>query len=591
MKGEVFLDRYEVLGEVGQGGMAVVHRGVDRLLDRPVAIKVLHPHLAQKTEARSRFRREARIIARLRHPNVVEVYDYSGEDSERSFIIQEFVSGETLASFLSRHGPMSPEVAALVVTVVARALEHAHSQGVIHRDIKPENLMVRQDGVLKLMDFGIAHVVDMEHLTMTGAILGSPAHMSPEQVDGKALDARTDIFSLGTLFFYAATGRLPFTSDTAAGLLKAIAEARLPDVRTLRPGFPDDLAHILARMMTRDPADRYQTAAEVADALEAVTRSLGLAPAQIEVPRFFQKPEEREAAIRKVAATARLERAKTLVKERRFALAIRELDVTLANDPDNAEARETLHKARLAVRRSRARRRALWGAGVAGGCAALVALAAWGVGSWSPEVVEVPPEAQVEVPAPSMPRRVPAGPQAAARRGPDRVWAVRGAPVPRKAERPNGKPSEPAPPDLIPIVIHANPPAVRITVDDRFLGTGTTGPVRLAPGRHVVTLSHPKCDVCRDATYEFTLDPAHPPRAPLRFAIGYLDALLVVQGSEGGRVFVGGLPRGTTGRTLRVPMTQPDPVEVQVEVEVGEGKRRGVRAVLAPGVTTTVTLP
>lgn len=593
MKGDVFLDRYEVLGEVGQGGMAVVHRGVDRLLDRAVAIKVLHPHLAQKAEARSRFRREARVIARLRHPNVVEVYDYSGEDSERSFIIQEFVSGETLASFLVRHGPLIPEVAALVVAAVARALDHAHSQGVIHRDIKPENLMIRQDGVLKLMDFGIAHVVDMEHLTVTGAILGSPAHMSPEQVDGQALDARTDIFSLGTLFFQATTGRLPFTSDTAAGLLKAIAEARVPDVRTLCPGFPDDLARILARMMARDPADRYQTAAEVADALEGVTRPLGLEPAEIEVPRFFQRPKERKAAIRGIVAAARLDRARGLLRDGRFALAIRELDVTLANDPDNAEAREALRKARLAVRRSRARRRVLWIAGVAGGCAGLIALAAWVVGSRPPSVVEVPPEARVEVPAPSVLRRAPLEPRASARRGPERVaaWAVRGGAVPRKTERPNTRPPEPALPDLVPLVIQANPPAVRITVDDRYMGTGTTGPVRLAPGRHVVTLSHPKCDVCRDATYEFTLDPAHPPRAPLRFSIGYLDALLVVQGPEGARVLVNGLPRGTTGRTLRIPMTRPDPVEVQIAVEVAGGPSRSARAVLAPGTTASVSLP
>ncbi len=593
MRGEVFLDRYEVLGEVGQGGMAVVHRGVDRLLDRPVAIKVLHPHLAQKAEARSRFRREARVIARLRHPNVVEVYDYSGEDSDRSFIIQEFVAGETLSSFLLRHGPLTPEVSALVVAVVARALDHAHSQGVIHRDIKPENLMIRQDGVLKLMDFGIAHVVDMEHLTVTGAILGSPAHMSPEQVDGKALDARTDIFSLGTLFFQAATGRLPFVSDTAGGLLKAIAEAKVPDVRAWCPGFPDDLACILARMMARDPADRYQTAAEVADALEGVTRSLGLEPAEVEVSRFFQRPKERQAAIRRIAAAARLDRARALLRDRRFALAIRELDVTLANDPDNAEAREALRKARLAVRQSRARRRVLWGAGCAGGCAVLVALAAWVVGSWPPPVVEVRPDAEVGVLAPSVPPRVVLEPRASARRGPARVaaWAVRGAPVPRKTERPDGRPPEPATPDLVPIVIQANPPAVRITVDGQTMGTGTTGPVRLAPGRHVVTLSHPKCDVCRDTTYEFTLDPARPPRAPLRFSIGYLDALLVVRGPDGARVLVNGLPRGTTGQTLRIPMTRPDPVEVQVAVEVAGGPPRSTRAVLAPGTTASVSLP
>lgn len=591
MKGECYLGRYEVLGEVGRGGMAVVHRGVDRLLDRPVAIKVLHPHLAQKAEARSRFHREARVIARLRHPHVVEVYDYSGEDSEQAFIIQEFVSGETLASFLGRHGPLIPEVAALVVAVVARAVHHAHSHGVIHRDIKPENLMIRQDGVLKLMDFGIAHVVDMEHLTMTGAILGSPAHMSPEQVDGKALDARTDIFSLGTLFFQIATGRLPFTSDTAAGLLKAIADAKVPDIRTICPGFPDDLVRILVRMMAREPADRYQTAAEVADAIEEVTRSLGIGPAESEVQRFFQQPAEKEPEIRKIAVVGRIARASVHVKQRRYALAIRELDVVLANDPDNPEARALLRKARVAARRQRRRNWFLRIAGGFVGAVGLVVLAAWSIGFFS----DTAPQPEVVRPSPPvLPARGVTEPAALSRRGLDRVvTGIERGPLSasKRPARAEVKPNVPESSEWVSVVIHANPPAVRITVDDRYLGTGTTGPVKLSPGRHRVSLSHPKCDVCRDTTYEFTLDPAHPPRAPLRFSIGYLDALLVVHGPEGARVLVGGLPRGVTNRTLRIPMTGPEPVEVPILVELAGGGSRTTRTVLAPGTTTTVTIP
>ncbi len=594
MKGEVFLDRYEALGEVGQGGMAVVYRGVDRLLGRPVAIKVLHSHLAQKAEARLRFRREARVIARLRHPNVVEVYDYSGEESERAFIVQEFVSGETLAAFLARHGPLIPEVAAMVAAVIARALDHAHSHGVIHRDIKPENLMIRQDGVLKLMDFGIAHVVDMEHLTMTGAILGSPAHMSPEQVDGKALDARTDIFSLGTLLFQAATGRLPFQSDTAAGLLRAIAEARVPDIRTLCPAFPDDLARILSRMMARDPRDRHQRAKEVADALEEATRSLGLEPAEVEVPRFFLHPEEREVAIRNLVVATRLRRARALIEERRFALAIRELDVAMAGDPGNAEARDLLRRARMAARRSRTRRRLVSVAAAVGAILSVTAVVAWVFTPRSPAPEPPPQSGEPAVSDPVLPLRVALEADLSGRRDAERVaaWAVRAVPPLRKTDRATGKPSGSgeSTSDLVPLVIHANPPAVRITVDNQYLGTGSTGLVRLAPGRHVVTLSHPKCDVCRDATYEFTLDPAHPPKAPLRFSIGYLDAVLVVRGPEGARVLVNGLPRGTTNRPLRVPMTRPDPIEVLVQVEVAGARPRASRAVLSPGTQATVSV-
>ena len=593
MNGERFLDRYEVVAEVGQGGMAVVYRGVDRTLDRPVAIKVLHPHLAQKAEARARFRREARIVARLRHPNIVEVYDYSGEDSDRAFIIQEYVSGQTLAQFLDRFGPLPPEVAALVVEVVARALSHAHAQGVIHRDIKPENLMVRHDGILKLMDFGIAHVVDMEHLTMTGVVIGSPAHMSPEQVDGKALDARTDIFSLGTMLFQLATGRLPFMADTAGALLKAIAEAKLPDVRTVCPGFPDDLWRILTRMMARDPGDRYPSAEELADDLATVTRDLGLQPAGIEVPRFFVDPPGRTAAIRETAIAARLQRAKALLRERRFPPAIRELDVIRAVVQDHAEAEALYRKAKAAIRRRRWSRTGLW---AAAGLFSVVGLAA---AAWylarPPEPGPLPAARDsdaVVVSASAVPSprpRLDAMPSARRDAQTVSAWAVA-----RKSKPPAGIPagnSKPPSPVLVPLVIQANPPASRIMVDGKFLGYGTTGTVELAPGRHFVEVSHPKCDVCRDMRYEFVLDPQHPPRAPLRFSIGYLDALLVVQGAEGARVLVNGLPRGQTGRTLRIPMNQPNPVEVQVVVEPPDAPPRASRVVLAPGTTTTVRIP
>ena len=592
---DTYLDRYEVVDEVGQGGMAVVYRGIDRVLHRPVAIKVLHPHLSQKVEARARFAREARVIAKLRHPNVVEVYDYSGEDCDRSFIIQEFVSGDTLAQFLDGHDVLQPEIGALLVEAIGRAVQHAHDQGVIHRDIKPENIMVREDGVLKLMDFGIAHVTDMEHLTMTGAIIGSPAHMSPEQVDGKALDGRTDIFSLGTLFFIATTGRLPFLSDTASGLLRAIAEARVPDIRTIAHGFPDDLHLILLKMMARVPSHRYQTAKEVVGDLEEITGSLGLDSDSVELERFFSDPEGHSRSVQSRVVEHRISRAGRFIHDGSYALAIRELDVTLANDPGNETAIRSLERARNAARRKALSRTSVLVA-ISMGLVLGIGLAVYRFlpPLWSE--FQASPSAGI----PGLGREVPEGFTLAPappvldaslhpRRNTVEVAAI--LPKPTLPSR-NGKGDSIArkKPELFPVVIQANPPAVRIEVDGSFKGFGTTGRILLSPGKRKVRLSHPKCDVCRSVEYTFNLDPASPLRAPLRYSIGYRNAALKVNGPPGAQVAVNGVPRGGTNRTLNIPMKQPTATQVLVTVSEKGKPARTARASLSPAKTTVVTI-
>lgn len=588
---EIYLDRYEALDEVGQGGMAVVYRGTDRVLHRPVAIKVLHPHLSQKMEARARFAREARVIAKLRHPNVVEVFDYSGEDHERSFIIQEFVSGETLADFTHGRDPLLPEIGALLVIAVGKALQHAHEQGVIHRDIKPENIMVRKDGVLKLMDFGIAHVTDMEHLTMTGAIIGSPAHMSPEQVDGKALDARTDIFSLGTLFFMATAGRLPFMADTASGLLKAIADARVPDIRTLVRGFPDDLHLVLLKMMARVPSQRYQSTEGVVGDLEELTGALGLDTDDKQLSNYFKDPEGYSDRVRVCVAERRLSRARGFIREGAYAMAIRELDVTLANDPDNEEAGKALEKARSAARRKALSRTSVLAAVMVGAVLGL-GLAAYRFlpplwTRFAEPVEEVQPPAITRLAPPSLevmvrPRRqaeeVAAAPVKARPVRVARPGKADGVVVPKKT-------------DLIPVVIQANPPAVRIEVDNVFKGYGTTGRILLPKGRRKVRLSHPQCDICRTVEYAVNLDPSNPLKAPLRYSIGYKDAVLKVHGPPGARVLVNGVPRGRTNRALKIPMRQSSSKQVQVTVREKGSPPLTAQASLSPAGTTVVTVP
>ena len=219
------IGRYRILEQLGQGGMSVVYKGLDTALDREVAVKVLHPHLSHKEESRKRLAREAKAVAKLRHPNILEVFDFAGIDAEDAYIVTEYIRGQTLRQYAVSNTFDPPEIAAMVIHEIAQALAHAHEAGVIHRDLKPENVMVREDGVLKLMDFGIAKIIDRDDkLTMTGALVGSPAHMAPEIIEGEETGAEADIFSLGTMLYYFATGRLPFNGPNTTATLKKILD-------------------------------------------------------------------------------------------------------------------------------------------------------------------------------------------------------------------------------------------------------------------------------------------------------------------------------------------------------------------------------
>jgi serine/threonine-protein kinase len=296
------VDHYTLVEELGQGGMSVVYRARDQVLQRDVAIKVLHPFLADRPDARRRLLREARAVAKLRHGNILEVYGFSGEEASLGYIAMELVRGETLKQFGERERIYPCEVAAAVAWVVAGALEHAHESGVIHRDVKPENVMIRHDGVLKLMDFGIAHVVDMAHLTITGTLQGSPAHMAPEVIEGAEVDARADLFSLGTVLFWMATGQLPFTAKTPHALLKKIVDGRYTEPQRLNPEVSDRLAALLRKLMAREPKDRYASATEVKAALQVVCEEGGLQDPQAALPSFFKQPQKCRGEWMEVAA-------------------------------------------------------------------------------------------------------------------------------------------------------------------------------------------------------------------------------------------------------------------------------------------------
>lgn len=288
--GSVLAERWEVGGRIGSGGMASVHRGLDRRLERPVAVKILHPHIAESAEARERLAREARAIAQLRHENVIEVYDFDISDPELTWLVTELVEGTTLRRLIERSGPVLPEVGALITLELARALRAAHARGIVHRDVKPDNVLVGADGRPKLSDFGIAKVMAEAGMTATGNLVGSPSYMSPEQADGQAVDERTDLFSLGVVLYRLVTGVLPFRGATPLETVRKVAVAAYPDPTEVVPDCAGAVARVIRRCLARDPDQRYPSAEALITELTCLVEDAGVGRAAELLPRFFDDP-------------------------------------------------------------------------------------------------------------------------------------------------------------------------------------------------------------------------------------------------------------------------------------------------------------
>jgi serine/threonine-protein kinase len=340
--------------------MSRVYRAWDRTLDREVAVKLLHPHLAGEAASRQRFSREARAVAKLRHPNILEIFDFSGEPTQPAYIVTEFIHGITLRSFAERAGFALPSLAALCGHALAVALEHAHELGIVHRDLKPENVMVSDDGQLKLMDFGIARFLDSgERMTMTGALIGSPAHMAPELIEGKEADARSDLFSLGTLLYWLMTGALPFQAGNTTALLKKILDADYPDPRLLNPAVSDRLAECVRSLLRREPSDRPASAKAVVASLEAALAEDGLTQPAEELRSYLKEPREMQQRFRVELRARLLSQAQESLAERHYPRVLKLADRLLALNPDEPEARALVN----AVSERERRRRRMLGVG------------------------------------------------------------------------------------------------------------------------------------------------------------------------------------------------------------------------------------
>lgn len=308
------LAKYDVLEELGHGGMATVYRAHDKRLGRDVAIKVLHPHLRESREIAHRFGTEAKAVAKLRHPNIVEVFDVSSEGDQEQYLVVEFVRGETLRRILQKRGALPPEIGAAIVMELLGALSHAHASGVVHRDVKPENVLVEHRACtpsardvdpnkvpidaargerifVKLTDFGIAKLLDAQGVTSTGQVLGSPAHMAPEQIEGGSVDGRADVFGIGVLFYECLVGHLPFEGNNPAQVLRRVLEGVYPSAEREKPTVGRVWSQILDRALARKVEARFPDAEAMRQAISAELTRLGLAAPRAELEAWFDDPE------------------------------------------------------------------------------------------------------------------------------------------------------------------------------------------------------------------------------------------------------------------------------------------------------------
>ena len=267
MVGELIAGRYELEKLVGSGGMSNVFRAHDRLLERTVALKILHEQYSRDDDYVERFRREARAVAKLAHPNIVTVID-RGEQDGRQFIVFEYVDGPNLKD-LTRDGPLEPREAIELTLQVARALSFAHQRGLVHRDVKPQNVLLNDDGQAKVTDFGIARSLDVQGVTQTGTVLGTSDYIAPEQARGQRVDPKTDIYSLGTVLYELLVGDVPFSGDNFVAVAMRHVSEPAPSVVEHRPDCPLRLDLAVQRAMAKDPDDRFESMDDFVAELEA----------------------------------------------------------------------------------------------------------------------------------------------------------------------------------------------------------------------------------------------------------------------------------------------------------------------------------
>lgn len=311
MIGNVF-GNFKVTAKIGEGGMGAVYKGVDLMLERDVAIKVLKPELAGQPEVVERFRAEAVTLAKLNHPKIATLYSFF-RDSGLYLMVMEYVPGQTLADLIAARGAIDCARAVQLFSQALDGIDYAHSLGVIHRDIKPANVMMTPAGVVKVMDFGIARIVGSARMTRAGHLIGTIEYMPPEQVRGQHTDARSDIYSSGIVLYEMLTGRVPFTSDSEYDLMRAQIEEPPPPPREFSADIPETVERVILRALAKKPEERFPTAGEFRTALlEAAPGAAPsvvvpyVPPTRVEIAHTSSQAEQGGASVSVVSGGAQV---------------------------------------------------------------------------------------------------------------------------------------------------------------------------------------------------------------------------------------------------------------------------------------------
>lgn len=268
-KGQKINDRYEIVRSIGEGGMANVYLGYDTILDRNVAIKVLRGDLSNDEKFVRRFQREALSASSLSHPNIVEMYDV-GEDNGIYYIVMEYIEGQTLKQLLKRRGSLTLSEAIDIMLQITEGMAHAHDSYIIHRDLKPQNIMIQDDGQIKITDFGIAMALNSTQLTQTNSVMGSVHYLPPEQAAGKGSTIKSDIYSMGIIFYELLTGSLPFKGENAVEIALKQMKEPLPDLREDNPSIPMSVENVIIKATAKNPKNRYSDSRAMHDDLLTV---------------------------------------------------------------------------------------------------------------------------------------------------------------------------------------------------------------------------------------------------------------------------------------------------------------------------------
>ena len=256
-KGQKVNERYEIVKSIGEGGMANVYLANDSILERQVAVKVLRGDLSTDDKFIRRFQREAQSVSNLSHPNIVEVYDV-GEEEGNHYIVMEFIEGKTLKQLLNKRESLTLTEVIDIMTQLTDGISHAHESYIIHRDIKPQNIMILDNGLIKITDFGIAMALNATQLTQTNSVMGSVHYLPPEQASGKGATIKSDIYSIGILMYELLTGNVPFKGDNAVEIALKHMKDKVPSIRKLNPAIPQSLENILLKATAKNPRNRYE---------------------------------------------------------------------------------------------------------------------------------------------------------------------------------------------------------------------------------------------------------------------------------------------------------------------------------------------